>query len=394
MKIRVVSPWYPDYSTPRSGTFVASQVEALKAAGHQIQVQVPQIFPAPAGQVPQMVADSMRTLVGRSVDAMFHTVDEVTYIPSPVPSRSGPLGRTDAMAKSISMLASMEEERPDLIHAHVGLPAGLAVAKSEKDLPLVVTEHWSGLATALENREVAEAYGDLIRNAKGFICVSNHLKGQICTAVGEWASDLIQVVPNVVDLSGIDFRQRDRFGFSSWIYVGGLTRNKGVQTLVRAFDVYVKRHDRSAVLTIVGDGPLRRWIERFSASRGLADAIDVVGPIEHASLSTHLYGADVMVHLSPVETFGIASLEGIASGLPVVSLRSTGADETWGSLEKECGALLDVDSTPSQIAAAVAALRDSAESLDIAMGRSMIERRYSPNVVARQLVGIYEAAVT
>ena len=393
MKIRVVSPWYPDYSRPHSGIFVASQVAAIKAAGHDTVVHVPQVFPAPSGPVPKEVSDSMRALASRSADAVFHTVGDVTYVPAPVPSRNGPLGRAGAVAESLSMLATFSDDRPDLIHAHVGLPAGVAVARNETTVPLVVTEHWSGLAAALEDKEVAEAYSDLVQTAKGFICVSDHLKEQICAAIGDWARDRIRVIPNIVDLSDIGFRRRDQFPFKSWVYVGGLMQHKGVQLLVRAFEVYAKRHDQGARLTLVGDGPLRDWVEMYASSHGIGHAVELTGPVEHSALNGYLEAADVMVHLSPVETFGIASLEGIASGLPVVSMRNLGAQGSWGDLERECGALLDIGSTPGQVADAVAALRNSPGSLDIAAGRDMVEQRYAPEVVAECLSRVYEGAV-
>ena len=393
MRVRYVSPWYPDYAAIHSGVFVAKQVEAVRQAGHEVTVQVPQIFPAPSGPIPQPVIDAMRTLAGDSLDAMFSSQNQVTYVPSPVPSRGGPLGRAQAVADSLSLLAEFVGDKPDVIHAHVGLPTGLAVSQVETDRPLVVTEHWSGLASALDDPTVASAYADLLKRADAFICVSNHLKDQICEAVGEWAGDQIEVIPNIVDLADITFRSRPNVDFGSWIYIGGLMQHKGVQTLVRAFDRYSKQFDSDARLTLLGDGPMRDWIEMYAISHGLSESIALTGSVEHSALGTHLDSADVMVHLSPVETFGIASLEGIGAGLPVVSLRNQGAEGAWGHLEEQCGSLLDLESTPTDVAEAIAALKESPDRLDIAAGRKMIEENFSPDIVAQQLISIYQRVI-
>jgi glycosyltransferase involved in cell wall biosynthesis len=97
-----------------------------------------------------------------------------------------------------------------------------------------------------------------------------------------------------------------------------------------------------------------------------------------------------MVHLSPAETFGIAPLEAIGAGLPVVSLRTNGALDNWGDIEGQCGSLLDLSSGPEQVAEAVVQLRDATDRLDPVYGRRVVEERFSAPVVARRLSDIYE----
>jgi glycogen(starch) synthase len=293
------------------------------------------------------------------------------------------------MSQSLALLDGVETAPADLTHAHVALPAGWAVAQVYESSPLVITEHWSGLATVFSEPVATDAYADVVRKADAFICVSSHLRRQIADALGEWVLERIEVVPNIVDLSEIRFVRRDTHPFSRWIYVGGLMTHKGVQPLLRAFDEYVKGHDESATLTLVGDGPLRRWIETFAASRGLADAVTVAGTVEHIRLADFLDQANVMVHLSPAETFGIASLEAIGAGLPVVSLRNSGAVGAWGEIEPQCGALLDLESSAADVANAVAALRRAPDGLDLAAGRAFVEEHFSPHVIAERLAGVY-----
>ena len=391
MKVLFVSPWYPDYANPHSGIFVAKQVEAVANAGVETRVVVPQIFPAPSGPVPDEVMDAMSSLATSSPDAMFGSDVDVKYVPTPVPARGGPLGRANSVVTSLNILREHVDLSADLVHAHVGLPAGLAASSSGFDAPLVVTEHWSGLAAALEAPETATAYLELIQAADAFICVSQHLKDQIVDAVGDQVSESIQVIPNIVDLTDIDFKDHRPYEFKSWIYVGGLMPHKGVQLLLRSFAHYLKHHDSGATLTLVGEGPLRDWIEMFAISRELGDSVQLAGSVPHDSLGSHLGSADVMVHLSPVETFGIASLEGIGAGLPVVSLSNQGALSAWGEIEEKCGVLLALDASAEDVSNAVAGLRTSPETLDLAYGRSQVEERYSSEVVGSQLLDLYQA---
>lgn len=389
MRIRVVTPWYPDYHSVSSGIFVAKQVGALRDLGHQVAVDVLQIFPAPAGPLPDTVTGAMRALARRSTDAMFHTDDGVTYIPTPVPARGGPLGRALAMAHSLSLLDEFRDDSWELIHAHLGLPTAWAVARTHPDAPVVVTEHQSTLASVLDEPDAAEAYGEVVKGADAFLTVSAHLTAQIVDHLGDWARSRIQVVPNIVDLTGITYRRRPP-AFKAWIYVGGLMAHKGVQTLLRVFAEYVGSHGPDATLTLVGQGPLDEWIGSFAARQGISRAVRLVGGVTHDQIGQYLDEADVMVHLSPAETFGIAPLEAMGAGLPVVSLRHPGAVSTWGDIERESGLLLPLDSSPSQIALAIAELRDFPDRLDPAAGREAVVSRFSPTVVARQLVDTYQ----
>ncbi|MGH3650095.1 MAG: glycosyltransferase [Acidimicrobiia bacterium] len=393
MRVRVVSPWYPDYASAYSGVFVEKQVAALREAGHEVFVDVPHIFPAPPGPIPAAVTQAIRSLAGRSLDAMYASWDGVTWVPTPVPSRGGHLGRAEAMGGALGTFRDFRPETADLVHAHLGMPTGWAVSQLIGDRPLVVTEHQSTLSSVLAEPRSAHGYREVLRRADAFICVSDNLRTQIAETLGDWVKERIEVVPNIVDLTGITFVERPDPTFQSWIYVGGLVAHKGVQTLMKAFAEYVSDHDPHATLTLVGDGPLRKWIETFAASKGLGRSVELAGPVEHVQLGHYLGKADLMVHLSPAETFGIAPLEAIGAGLPVVSLRNGGALDNWGDIEAQCGSLLDLSSGPEQVAGAVAQLRDAADRLDPVYGRRVVEERFSAPVVARRLSDIYERVI-
>ncbi len=392
MKLQVVSPWYPRPGAVFSGVFVQKQVEAVARLGIEVSVEVPEIFPAPAGPVPDAVVAALSRLAQDDPLAAYPQIDEATLIPTPVPARSGFTGRSQRFVDSIRQKRKHLPSEVDITHAHLGVPTGWALDQLESG-PLIVTEHQSTLGMIFAEKRSRQQYAEIVEAADRFFCVSTYLRNQVVDALGAWSAEKVEVMPNIVDLDGIPFIDRQTFEFSSWIYVGALVAHKGVRALLESFACYRQSVDRTATLTLVGDGVMRSWVERYVAANGLGGAVSLVGSQPHAKVGEFLGQADVLVHLSEGETFGIASLEGIASGLPVVSFRNGGAESSWGDFEAECGLLLDKAVSPESVAARIAELKSDPSRLNLPCGRAMVEERFAPHVVGARLVEAYESCL-
>ena len=84
-----------------------------------------------------------------------------------------------------------------------------------------------------------------------------------------------------------------------------------------------------AVLVVAGDGPLRAGLERAARHRALP--VQFAGFVtDPKNLATLLASADVVVAPGPVETFGLAALEALACGTPVVVSAASALPEVIG----------------------------------------------------------------
>lgn len=389
MKVNVVTPWYPDYASAYSGIFVKQQVDALRKAGIDVSVEVPQIFPAPAGEIPTRVTAAMKHLADLNPENIYFSVEEARWIPSPVPSHSGYVGRSDAFAASILAKRHYFPVDADVTHAHLGMPTASALSELG-DAPLVVTEHQSTLGRILGNPGSAERYRTTIESADAFFCVSNTLRSQIVQTFGNEVGDLVSILPNIVDLSNIKFTRRSDNAFNRWIYIGTVAAHKGAELLLRSFSAFSRDHDHTATLTIVGGGPHLPWVERYASAHGLTPQLHLAGPQPHESIGSYLDEANTLVHLSPRETFGISSLEGIGAGLPIISLRNGGAESAWGDFEKQCGVLIEEKAAPVEVSNHIAALRDDPSELNPDVARRMVLERYGPSTIVNKLIETYE----
>jgi glycosyltransferase involved in cell wall biosynthesis len=116
------------------------------------------------------------------------------------------------------------------------------------------------------------------------------------------------------------------------VYAGRLSSEKGVAVLIEAMSI-LKREGFQPLpsVTIVGDGPQRRSLERLVLDVGCGDAVRFAGHCNRSDLSRHLMAADVCVQPSLSEGFSKAWLDAMAHGLPVVASNVGAAGAVIGS---------------------------------------------------------------
>ncbi|WP_434130537.1 glycosyltransferase family 4 protein [Methylocaldum sp. GT1BB] len=98
-------------------------------------------------------------------------------------------------------------------------------------------------------------------------------------------------------------------------HTGGMTSWRDQQTLIRAFGEIYETNRRLRLL-LIGDGPLRPALENLAADSGLADAVHFIGYSDR--IGDYLSAMDIYVNPAVAEGFGIAVVEAMLAGLPVV----------------------------------------------------------------------------
>jgi alpha-1,6-mannosyltransferase len=138
----------------------------------------------------------------------------------------------------------------------------------------------------------------------------------------------LHVLPMGVDCSGLDPANRGsaakrelaaKLGIDSacgiLLYVGRLAKEKNLPLLVEMMGLLASEYH----LVIAGEGKLRPWLETYG-NRRTGNRIHLLGHLrDKAALSGLHAGADVFVHPNPSEPFGIAPLEAMAAGVPLVA---------------------------------------------------------------------------
>ncbi|WP_181809352.1 glycosyltransferase [Streptomyces shenzhenensis] len=139
--------------------------------------------------------------------------------------------------------------------------------------------------------------------------------------------DLVGRHPSLRDL---DLRARyAREDETLLVMCSRLSVEKRPGTAIDALEALVRR-GRRVILVVAGDGPLRERLEQRVRERGLP--VTFLGHVsDRDSLGALQASADVALAPGPAETFGLAALEAMACGTPVVASASSALPEVIGS---------------------------------------------------------------
>jgi glycosyltransferase involved in cell wall biosynthesis len=206
-----------------------------------------------------------------------------------------------------------------------------ALAARAARIPYVLTAHGRDVAN-LDRPSVRRATAAPVRGASALIAVSRYLAGEL--RASGLALPPVHVVSMGVD--AVRFAPRDRGAARARLRlardcplilaVGGLTERKNPLRLLQAF-ARVREARPEARLAFVGDGPLAPAIAAGSRRLGLERAVILAGALPHDQVADWMAASDLLALVSTVEPLGVAALEALAAGRPVVGTREGGLRE-------------------------------------------------------------------
>jgi N-acetyl-alpha-D-glucosaminyl L-malate synthase BshA len=239
---------------------------------------------------------------------------------------------------SLSLASKMVEvaefEKLDLLHVHYAIPhatsAFLAkeMMSKNKDLKIFTTLHGTDITLVGLEPSFLPLVKFSIEKSDGVTAVSRFLKEKTIT---NYSCEVdIEVIPNFVDTNL--FKPQDNGDFRKAIAPNGEkilvhTSNfrpvKRVSDTIKIFEKVQK--EIPSKLILVGDGPDRSECEKLSRQLDLCDKVKFLGKQE--GLVEILSSSDIFLIPSQSESFGLAALEAMACGLPVVSSSVGGLPE-------------------------------------------------------------------
>ena len=214
---------------------------------------------------------------------------------------------------------------PDIIHVHHGWVIASIVA--EFDIPYIISLHGTEYHAFKNYEDYQQSTLRGLHGAQIVVALTEQEREQAISAYGidpqkivviKSGTDTEMFKPIKIDkenlLRSYSVKHTDR----PVVFLGGrLTAQKGVDTLLRAAEIYSKK-DEKPITLIAGDGDLREQLEKLAKELKL-DSVYFLGNQNHQQMAKLFNIADVAAMPSMFEAFGLVAIEALACGTPVIA---------------------------------------------------------------------------
>jgi N-acetyl-alpha-D-glucosaminyl L-malate synthase BshA len=297
-----------------------------------------------------------------------------------------------ALASKLAEVA--RDHQLQLLHAHYAIPHSMAAYLAreilgDRRMGVVTTLHGTDITLVGADPSYRPATTFALRQSDAVTAVSSYLEGATLARIcGQCAID---VIPNFVDPARYRpqprHAMRRRFARDDellLLHTSNFRPVKRVGDAVRVFAEVAGR--RPARLLLIGDGPERASAEQLVRELGLGRAATFAGGIPDAADLTSQ--ADVFLLPSDGESFGLAALEAMACGVPVVAARAGGIPEVV--TDGEDGILAPVGDVASMAGRLLDALADEGHWARMrAKARENAVERFRTELVVPRYEAVY-----
>jgi N-acetyl-alpha-D-glucosaminyl L-malate synthase BshA len=268
------------------------------------------------------------------------------------------------LALATKMAEVALHEGLDLLHVHYALPHAISgilaremMADADIPLKLVTTLHGTDITIVGQDRSYLPITRFGIEKSDAVTAVSRYLRDVTERELAVRRE--IQVIPNFVDAAVYRPDGASEYakalpheGEAILMHVSNFRPVKRIPDVIAIFDQVRRR--RPARLVLVGDGPERSLAERLVETGGFESQTTFLGNV--AAIETILPIADLFLLPSDSESFGLAALEAMACGVPVIGTRAGGLPEVVE--DGKNGYLLPVGDVDGMANAALSLLED------------------------------------
>lgn len=377
MNILIISRGVPNPNDAQWGSFEFDQAKALAKYGHNVIVAC---------------VDTRFRMLHRKIGITRRCVDGVTtYIffcmPSAFIKLFGEKIHRRFLAwqwRKLGEAIQRLEDKIDVIYTHYLFNSYYAVnCLKPLQAPIVAIEHWSKINEQPVPPIVTFYATATYPQTKKVITVSKSLQERLKELFGIEA----EVVYNLV---GTEFGYKPKLKSDKirFVATGSLIKRKGFDLLPEAFKLADLPRDKWE-LYIIGEGEEHQNLQRQIDAYGFGSNIHLTGAKDKREIASILNQCDAFVLPSRNENFSVAVLEALACGVPVISSICGGIREC---INDKNGILFEVDDVRG-LAKAIKSIYTDPQCFNRQTIAAECKSRFSSEVIAKQLTGIFEGVV-
>lgn len=234
------------------------------------------------------------------------------------------------------MVDVVKYEKLDLLHVHYAIPHASAAYMAKKiletegiHLPVITTLHGTDITLLGKDPSFEPVISFAINKSDVVTAVSESLKEDTYSQLPGVNTE-VKVIPNFVCMDSYKFKDQEDLklsiapnGEKILTHISNFRPVKRVDDIVRVFAEV--RKEIPSKLVLVGDGPERNRIEQLCRELRTCEDVVMLGKLKNPTEVLAI--ADLFLLTSEIESFGLAALEAMASGVPVISSNTGGIPE-------------------------------------------------------------------
>jgi len=266
-------------------------------------------------------------LTGFSANIFFHEVRVPSYPLFDFPPYETALAST--------MVDVVKNNNVDLLHVHYAIPHASAafmakqiLAEENIKVPFITTLHGTDITLVGRDKTYTPVVTFSINQSDAITAVSDNLRKE--TLENFEIKKEISVIHNFVDITRFSVKPMDAFkkaiapnGEKIILHASNFRKVKRIADVIYTFNK-IKKSIPSKLL-LVGDGPERHMAEDLCRELGIIEETRFLGKQQDME---DIYAiADLFLLPSEYESFGLAALEAMAAGTPVVATNTGGIPE-------------------------------------------------------------------
>ena len=284
----------------------------------------------------------------------------------------------------------------DLLHVHYAIPHASAaymakqiLKKEGKNIPIITTLHGTDITLVGKDKTYAPVVTFSINESDAITAVSQNLRDE--TYKHFKIEKEIEVIANFVDVHRFQRKGIDAFrkmlapkGEKILIHASNFRKLKRITDVIRIFK---EVHDQiPCKLMLVGDGPERPAAEELCHELNLIHDVQFAG--KQDQMEEILSIADLFLLPSEYESFGLAALEGMAAGIPVITSDAGGLSEI--NIHNSTGFLANVGDIKSMGKYALQLLQNDATLKQFKVNALAHAKKYDIQVIVPHYEKLYK----
>ena len=226
-------------------------------------------------------------------------------------------------------------EKLDLLHVHYAIPHASAAFLAQQilkshgiSIPFITTLHGTDITLVGRDPAIKPVIQYCLEMSDAVTSVSESLKKDTIEHFNIFRK--IDVIPNFINIEDYDtktnYQLRRRYADDSEFVITHISNFRKVKRVEDVILTFKKISDLlPSKLILVGDGPERQKMEELCRTLNTCDKVVLLGKMQATHLPLSM--SDLFLLPSETESFGLAALEAMAAGVPVISSNTGGLPE-------------------------------------------------------------------